>query len=57
LRPDQIFEKLGEQGGFGVVNIVSLFVQIPGLRVISAHQLETQSYDQCFDGVRAVMVV
>ena len=39
------------------MNLVSLFVQVPGLCVISAHQLETQTYDQSFHGVRVVMVV
>ena len=39
------------------MNLVSLFVQVPGLCVISAHQLETQTYDQSFHGVRVVMVI
>jgi hypothetical protein len=30
LKPEDIFENLGVQGGFGVANLVSLFALIPG---------------------------
>jgi hypothetical protein len=55
-RLDQIFERLGELGDFGVANIVALFVQIPRVCVISANQYEVQNYE-VLDGDKIIMVV
>jgi hypothetical protein len=45
------------QGGFSVANLVSLFAPIPGLHILSAHQLQTQNFDVSLDGVKLVMVI
>jgi hypothetical protein len=58
VRPEQIFERLGVQGGFSVANLVSLFALIPRLCIISAHQLQTQNYEVPLDGgVKVVMML
>ena len=57
LRVEEMFEKLGVQGGFSVANLVSLFALVPGLCILSAHQLQTQNYEVPLADVKMVMVM
>ncbi len=57
LSVKDIFESIGVKGGFCVANLVSLFALIPGLCIISAHQLQTKNYEVPLDGVKVVMVL
>lgn len=56
LKPEEIFEKLGALHGFCVTNLVSLFTEIPGLCIITAHQLQTHEYAVQLD-INIVMVI